>query len=170
MGNRSESVPPPVVIIVGGEHGTFEGITHHIPAGVPIAHVPGRSSASDFLASVADVDSGQDIELTIAALGLELGLVSRRLRHARNRKELPDSRFWLMYELMRRPGEVVCPRFLMREVWDLPENSDRQPLRQCAHLLRRTISALGSSAQILHSRGGYMLSGGTLRPDSVTKK
>lgn len=155
--DRVRRIPAaPMVLVIGADKAAFDELLLHAPSGATMLEVSSRSEARRLLGEGED-ENAHASGIAVFALGLELGLVTRELCFQDEHKRLTGVQFWLMRELMERPEEVVCPRFLLRQVWEVDEDSSRQPLRQCAHLLRRILTQLGSGATILHCSGGYML-------------
>lgn len=147
----------PFVVLVGGKHGSYEGIANHVPDGVHIIHVATLDEAVRAAQGLDDPVTRDYGSATLTAFGLELRLFDHELVHGDRGRPLSRIQFFLAWEFMAHPGEWLATGCLLAEVWQEPDRKDSRALRQAVTYLRATLRDLESRACIESDVGRYRL-------------
>lgn len=147
----------PFVVLVGGKHGSYEGIANHVPDGVHIIHV---ATLDEAVRAARDLDNPVTRDYgsaTLTAFGLELRLFDHELVLGNKIRPLSRIQFFLAWEFMARPRQWLTTGHLLAEVWQDPERKDSRALRQAIAGLRSTLRDIEARACIEADIARYRL-------------
>lgn len=83
---------------------------------------------------------------------LEVDFVKQQVFLAGDPVHLTPIEYRLLSELVRYPGRVLVPEYLLEKVWGVGHEGENRLLRQAIHRLRRKIEPDESAPQFIHNR------------------
>ncbi len=83
---------------------------------------------------------------------LEVDFVKQQVTLAKETVHLTPIEYRLLSELVRYPGRVLVPEYLLEKVWGVGHEGETRLLRQAIHRLRRKIEPNSNSQQLIQNR------------------
>ena len=102
----------------------------------------------------------QDPRPTFQTGDLHVDLVRKRVYVSDREVRLTPTEYRLLYELIKQPGRILVPEYLLEHVWGMGYDGEQRLLRQAIHRLRRKIERDPQNPRYIQTmRGmGYTLS------------